>query len=153
MGRILRAFAWLRWRMLINSLERTGARDTIERFSIAIEKLGPIMAAVLMIPSGFLLASAAAASGFAVARGDQHSMVFEAARFLLLIIPVASIFGPLLLPAADRTNPVRMLLLPIPRHTLYAAQSASAFADLWVVAMLPIVLFVPLGLLAGGAVV
>ena len=38
--------------MLINSLERTGARDTIERFSIAIEELGPIMAAVLMIPSG-----------------------------------------------------------------------------------------------------
>ena len=28
---ILRAFAWLRWRMLINSLEKTGARDTVER--------------------------------------------------------------------------------------------------------------------------
>ena len=26
MLRILRAFAWLRWRMLLNSLERTGAR-------------------------------------------------------------------------------------------------------------------------------
>ena len=37
MLRILRAFAWLRWRMLINSLERTGARDMLERFSIAIE--------------------------------------------------------------------------------------------------------------------
>jgi len=153
MGRIFRAFVWLRWRMLINSLEKTGARDTVERFSIAIEKLGPIMAAVLMIPSGFLLASAAAASGFALARGDQHTILFATARFLLMIIPVASIFGPLLLPAADRTNPVRMLLLPIPRHTLYAAQSASAFGDIWVLAMLPIVLFVPLGLLAGGAVV
>ena len=49
MVRILRAFAWARWRMLINSLEKTGARDRIERFSIAIEKLGPIMAGVLMI--------------------------------------------------------------------------------------------------------
>jgi len=46
MFRILRAFAWLRCRMLINSLENTSARDTVERFSIAIEKLGPIMAAV-----------------------------------------------------------------------------------------------------------
>jgi len=151
MGRILRAFAWLRWRMLINSLERTGARDTIERFSIAIEKLGPIMAAVVLIPSGLLLAAGAAAAGFALARGSQHTILFDAARLLLLLIPVACIFGPLLLPAADRTNPVRMLLLPIPRRTLYAAQSASAFVDVWVVATLPIVLFLPLGLLVGGA--
>ncbi len=151
MGRILRAFAWMRWRMFVNSLEKTGARDTIERFSLAIEKLGPIMAGVLLIPSALLLAAAAAASGFALARGDQHSMFFEAARFILLVIPIVSIFGPLLLPAADRTNPIRLLLLPIPRSTLYVAQSSSAFGDVWVLLMLPIVLFVPAGLLAGGA--
>jgi hypothetical protein len=151
MLRILRAFVWLRWRMLINSLERTGARDTIERFSIAIEKLGPIMAAVLMVPSALALAAAAVASGFGLARGDQYPLIFTAVRFLLLMVPVACIFGPLLLPAADRTNPIRILLLPIPRSTLYAAQSSSAFGDVWVVLMLPLVLFVPLGLLAGGA--
>ena len=153
MLRTLRAFAWLRWRMLINSLERTGARDTVERFSIAIEKLGPIMAAVLMVPSALILAAASTASGFALARGDQHSLFFEAARYLLLLVPIVCIFGPLLLPAADRTNPVRLLLLPIPRRTLYAAQSASAFADVWVVLMLPIVLFVPVGLAAGASFV
>jgi hypothetical protein len=152
MLRILGAFVWLRWRMLINSLEKTGARDTVERFSIAIEKLGPIMAAVLMVPSALLLASAAVAGGFALARGEQ-SLLFVAARYLLLVVPVASIFGPLLLPAADRTNPIRLLLLPIPRATLYAAQSSSAFSDIWVLVLLPIVLFVPIGLLAGGAVV
>jgi len=151
MLRILRAFAWLRWRMLINSLEKTGARDTVERFSIAIEKLGPIMAAVLMVPSGLILAAAATASGLALARGDQHSLFFAAARYLLFAVPIVSIFGPLLLPAADRTNPVRLLLLPIPRNTLYVAQSSSAFGDMWVLAMLPIVLFVPLGLLIGGS--
>jgi hypothetical protein len=153
MLRILRAFAWLRWRMLINSLERTGARDTIERFSIAIEKLGPIVAAVLLIPSALMLAAAAVAAGFALGRGQDYSLVFIAIRFLLLILPAGCIVGPLLLPAADRTNPVRMLLLPIPRSTLYAAQSASAFADVWVVLMLPIVLFLPVGLLAGGALI
>ena len=153
MFRTLRAFAWLRWRMLINSLENTTARDTVERFSIAIEKLGPIMAAVLMVPSALILAAAAVASGFALARGDQHSVLFEAARYLLFIVPIVSIFGPLLLPAADRTNPVRLLLLPIPRSTLYVAQSSSAFGDVWVLLMLPIVLFVPLGLLAGAAFV
>jgi len=150
---ILRAFAWLRWRMLINSLEKTGARDTVERFSIAIEKLGPIMAAVLIVPSALILAAAATASGIALARGNQHSLFFEAARYLLLIVPIVSIFGPLLLPAADRTNPVRLLLLPIPRGTLYIAQTSSAFGDLWVVLMLPIVLFVPVGLLIGASFV
>ncbi len=136
--------------MLINSLENTTARDTVERFSIAIEKLGPIMAAVLMVPSALVLAAAAVAAGFALARGE-HPLIFVAAEYLLLIIPVISIFGPLLLPAADRTNPIRLLLLPIPRGTLYVAQSSSAFGDMWVLVMLPIVVFVPIGLLAGGA--
>lgn len=152
MLRILGAFVWLRWRMLINSLEKTSARDTVERFSIAIEKLGPIMAAVLMVPSALLLAAAAAAGGFSLARGEE-SLVFIAAHYLLRVVPIVSIFGPLLLPAADRTNPIRLLLLPIPRGTLYVAQSSSAFGDVWVLVMLPIVLFVPIGLLAGGAVV
>ena len=125
--------------------------DTVERFSVAIERLGPIMAAVLMIPSVLLLGAAAAASGFALARGEQHSIFFEAARYFLLVIPVVGIVGPLLLPAADRTNPVRLLLLPIPRRTLYVAQSSSAFGDVWVLLMLPVVLFLPVGLIAGGA--
>src|SRR4051812_20326036 len=151
MFRILRVFAWLRWRMLINSLENTGARDTIERFSIAIEKLGPIAAAVLMVPSALALAAAGVASGFGLARGDEYPWIFTVVRFLLLIVPVACIFGPLLLPAADRTNPIRILLLPIPRSTLYAAQSSSAFGDIWILLMLPFVLFLPIGLVAGGA--
>ena len=33
MLRIFRAFVWMRWRVFINSLERTAARDTLERFS------------------------------------------------------------------------------------------------------------------------
>ncbi len=153
MLRILRAFAWLRWRMFLNSLERTGARDTLERFSLAIEKLGPIMAGILMIPSGLALAAVSAAGGFALARGDDHPFYFEAVRYLLLAVPIFSIVGPILMPAADRTNPVRLLLLPIPRGTLYVAQSSSAFADLWVLFMLPIMVAVPLGLMAGGAAI
>ena len=35
MLRILRAFAWMRWRVLINSLERNSSRDTLERLSLA----------------------------------------------------------------------------------------------------------------------
>jgi hypothetical protein len=117
----LRAFAWLRWRTLINSLEKTGARDTVERFSVAIEKLGPIMAAVLLVPSSLGLASLATAGGFALARGEQQSKLFATVRFLLFAVPIFGVIGPLLLPAADRTNAVRILLLPISRATLYVA--------------------------------
>lgn len=152
MLRILRAFAWLRWRMLLNSLEKTSARDRLERFSIAMEKLGPIMAGIVMIPSAIVLAVIGTAGGFALGRGHQHSLLFEAARYLLLVVPVISIVVPLFLPAADRTNPVRLLLLPIPRSTLYVAQSATAFADVSALIMMPLVLFVPVGLAAAGAI-
>ena len=151
MFRTLRAFAWLRWRMLINSLEGTGTRDTLERFSVAIEKIGPIMAGVLLVPSGIALSALGAAAGFALARDESHASLFSLVRFILLAAPILSIVGPLLLPAADRTNPVRLLLLPISRRTLYVAQSASALGDLWVVLTLALVGFVPLGLAAGGA--
>src|SRR5215212_2710842 len=151
MLRTLRAFAWLRWRMLINALEKTGARDTLERFSLAMEKLGPIMAGILMIPSALLLAAVASGGGYALARGDARSLLFEASRYLLLTGSILCVAGPLLMPAADRTNPVRMLLLPISRGTLYAAQSASAFGDVWVLLTLPLILCVPIGLAAGGA--
>ncbi len=56
MLRTLRAFAWMRWRVLLNSLERTGARDRLERFSLAIDQLGPIIATILLVPSALGLA-------------------------------------------------------------------------------------------------
>jgi hypothetical protein len=152
MLRILRAFAWLRWRMLLNSLEQTGARDTLERFSLAIEKLGPILLGVLMIPSALVLAVGAVTTGYALARGDERPFLLHAARLLLAAVPIFSVVGTLFMPAGDRTNPVRLLLLPISRRTLYVAQASSALGDVWIVLTLPLVLFLPVGLLAGGAV-
>ncbi len=148
---ILRAFAWLRWRMFINSLERTGSRDMLERFSIAAEKLKPIMAAVLMIPSGLALATLGAAAGYALASGESASLLVRVPRYVLAAFPALSVVGPLFLPAADRVNPVRILLLPIERRTLYAAQTAAALGDIWIAPLLPLVAAVPFGLAAGGA--
>ena len=150
MFRMLKAFAWMRWRMLANSLERTGSRDTLERFSIAIENLGPIIAAVLLIPSALILGGLGVAAGYDLP-GGERSIPFQAARILLLIVPALAIVGPLFMPAADRTNPVRLLLLPIPRSTLYVAQSSAAFGDPWTMLMIPLALGVPVGLAAAGA--
>lgn len=148
--RILRAFAWLRWRMLINALERTGSRDALERFSIAIEKLGPILAGILLIPSALILAGLGAAAGYALAQGGMRPTIFEVCRYLLLAVTILAVIGPLFLPAADRTNPVRLLLLPIPRSVLYVAQSSAAFGDPWNLLSMPMLAAIAAGLLVGG---
>ena len=152
MFRMLKAFAWMRWRMLANALEHTGSRDTLQRLSIAMENLGPIIAAVLLIPSALTLGALGIATGYMTADGSTSvAGIVNLTRVLLLLVPVFVIVGPLLMPAADRTNPVRLLLLPIPRHTLYIAQSSAAFGDPWTMLMVPLVLGVPIGLAAAGA--
>lgn len=151
MIRILRAFAWMRWRMLLNSFEKTGSRDFLERFSIAVEKLGPIMVGILIVPSALMLLAGSVAAGYSVAAADPHSVIVLGLRWILIFVPIVAVVGPLFLPSGDRTNPVRLLLLPIPRSTLYAAQAATALGDSWIVLTLPILVGLPLGLLAGGA--
>ena len=86
MLRILRAFAWLRWRVLLNSLERRGSRDALERFSLAVEQLAPIIAGVvLMVPSALGLAGCSGLCRLDArlrrAAGDSS---FELLSFLLL---------------------------------------------------------------------
>ena len=149
---ILRAFAWMRWRVLVNSLERTGARDTLERLSIAVEQIGPLLAAALFIPSAFGLAALSGYAGYALGSApDRIPVMFEVLRFLLLAAVALSIVGPIMLPASERTNAVRLLLLPIPRSVLYIAQAASALTDPWNLLVVPMVLAFPVGLALSGA--
>ncbi|HJR58227.1 MAG TPA: hypothetical protein VJ813_02470 [Vicinamibacterales bacterium] len=150
MFRILRAFAWLRWRMLVNSLEKTGSRDALERFSIAIERLGPLLAAILLIPSALFLAGLGIGAGYLLATGGS-AIPFTATRYLLFVVPLLAVVGPLFLPAADRTNPIRLLLLPIPGSVLYVAQASAALGDPWTMLAMPLLAGIPIGLAAGGA--
>ena len=150
MFRILRAFAWMRWRVLLNSLEHTGARDTLERLSLAVEQIGPIIALALLAPSAIGLAGIGGYAGYWLAAG-QPVMTFEALRILLLAACGFAVVGPLLMPSMEPTAVVRLLLLPIPRQTLYAAQAAGALSEPWVLISLPVVLAVPVGLALGGA--
>jgi hypothetical protein len=151
MFRILRAFAWMRWRVLINSLERTGARDTLERLSLAVGQLGPIIAALVFVPSLLALSALSAFAGHSVAAGPDRPITFEILRYLTLAISGVAVIGPIVIPVMERANPVRLMLLPIPRATLYVAQAAASIADPWTLLMVPIVLFLPLGLAVGGA--
>jgi hypothetical protein len=151
MLRILRAFAWLRWRVLLNSLERRGSRDAIERFSMAFEQLTPILVFLLMVPSTLGLAAVGAYAGWQLALGEPRVMSFELLRFVLLGGCIFALVGPIVLPAGERTNAVRLLLLPIPRGLLYLAQAISAVADPWMLLVAAVVVAIPVGLAAGGA--
>jgi hypothetical protein len=149
MTRIFRAFLCLRWRVFVNSLERTGARDTIERFSIATEKLGPIMALVLLVPSSIALAVLGLIAGYGTATGEWL-LPIELVRYVLLAATVFTVIGPIFLPMRDAGNVVRFLLLPIPRLALYIAHVTGALADPWVLLTVPPLLMIPIGLAAGG---
>lgn len=137
--------------MLINSFEHTGSRDMLERMSIAAENLGPIIATLLLVPTALILGGVGVAAGYALGSGESESVLVAAAGYLLIFVPVLAIVGPLVLPAADRANPVRLLLLPIPPSTLYVAQSSVAFGDIWNLLMLPLVVGIPVGVAATGA--
>jgi hypothetical protein len=146
---MLRAFAWLRWRVLINSLERRGSRDVIERFSAAFEQLAPVIAALMMVPSAVALAGLGAYAGWRLGQGEAAT-AFGIVRLLLFAACVLTIVGPILLPAAERTNAIRLLLLPIPRGVLYLTQSMSALADPWIVLAGVLVIAVVAGIAGAG---
>lgn len=147
--RILRAFAWLRWRVLINSLERRGSRDVVERFSVAFEQLAPVIAAIMMVPSAIALAGLGAYAGWTLGHGET-GFAFVIVRTIVFAACGLTVVGPVLLPAAERTNAVRLLLLPIPRGVLYLTQSMSALADPWILLAAVLVAAVAAGIAAAG---
>src|SRR5262245_29326549 len=149
MTRIFRAFVWMRFRVLINSLERTGARDTLERFSVATEKLGRIAALVLLIPSSAILFILGIATGFALAQSTS-TVTLLVVRYFLLLVLFLTLIGPIILPLRDSGGIVRFLLLPIRRIDLYLAQMSGALADPWILLVIPVVVLgIPIGLAVG----
>ena len=148
MKRIFRAFLWMRWRVLVNSLERTGSRDTIERFSVAAGKLGPIVAMILLIPTSVILFILGITAGFGTATGSM-TIPLQVLRYLTLLAMALTLLGPVILPTRDGGSVTRMLLLPIPKAALYMAQVAGALADPWIALLVPAVLGVAIGMAIG----
>ena len=146
MFRTLRAFAWMRWRVLVNSLERTGARDRLERLSLAVEQIGPLIALRPARPVGDRPRRRSAATPATGSPAATPVMTFEALRILLLAACGFAVVGPLLMPSMEPTAIVRLLLLPIPaRHAVRGAGRAAALSEPWVLIALPVVLSIPVG--------
>ncbi len=135
--------------MLVNTFERTSARDAIERLSLAVETVGPIIALLLLVPSAAGMAVLGGAAGFGLATGVWQ-IPFEVFRYLFLAALVFAVIGPIVLPAGGADSPTRYLLLPVPRSLLFLAQLVGTFADPWILLVIPAVLAVPVGVLIGG---
>jgi hypothetical protein len=154
MIRFLKAFAWLRWRLLINNLKGSRRRDTMERLARVMALLVKVLLFLLPLGGALLFGALGMLGGWMVGTGSAPpAPVIFAARMSLLAVFIMLALIPL--SAATQggvTGYKRLLLLPISRHALHAVEVAASLADPWVVFILPgIVLFAGGLMLAGRA--
>jgi hypothetical protein len=133
----------------MNTLERSSARDTVERLSLAIEQIGPIIGIALLAPSAAFLGAFGIYAGY-WSISDDTVISFEVVRLLLLVACGFSILAPIVMPSLERTSAVRLLLLPIPSRTLYVAQAAGAVSEPWILLAIPAIIGVAIGLALRG---
>ena len=153
MIRFLRAFAWLRWHLLLNGVRASAKRDAWEQLSRILALAVPAMIVVLSLGSIIAVAVGALLGGNALATGrfvapDVIIFVVRAVLFgamtLVAIMPVGS--------AAQTTSTKysRLMLLPIPTRVLHVVEVLAGLADPWILFMLPGLALFAVGLSWGG---
>jgi len=152
LARTLRAFVWLRWRMLVNAVRSGERRDVLERVSRTLAAMAPIIAAVLSIGSHIGVSVLGFLGGRAAATGlVQPAAVLFVVRIvlgaLLGLVVVMTTLAPMQTMMASYS---RLLLLPIPRSTLHLVEVLANLTDPWIAIVLPGLATFALGLAAGG---
>lgn len=153
MIRFLRAFAWLRWHLLLNGVRASARRDTWEQLSRILALAVPAMIVVLSMGSILAVAVGGLLGGNALATGrfvapDVIVFVVRAVLFgamaLVAVMPIGS--------AAQTTSTrySRLLLLPIPTRVLHLVEVLAGLADPWILFMLPGLALFAIGLSWGG---
>ena len=154
MIRFLRAWGWLRWRTFMNAIERSQRADRLARFSRAIEALGPVMVAVMMIPSAAIAMGLGAAAGYGLGSGASWGTpLMHALRIVLFIVVLMTVIGPIVLPSGrGLASLTRLLLLPVPHKALFAGEVLGGLAEPWTLLASLAALMMPVGALAAGNV-
>lgn len=152
MIRVLRALVWLRWRSAVNGLTRGRGRDSLERASRVLRVVAPFLVVLMVLPMSIALAVGGFAGGLiAASRPPVLRGVTAIARVLLGGITAILILAPALRSLERRSSaPSRLLLLPIPPRLLHAADLAASGADPFILWIVPALLALPAGLVAGG---
>ena len=152
MIRYFRAFVWLRWRLLANSMRGARRRDTLEQISRMLAILTPILLAVMSL--GLVVATSALAfvAGRSAANGlfDPAMGVLILRIALAIMLAVLALFAILVPSQTSLTRYNRLLLLPIPRRVLHLVEVAASLADPWLLWIIPGVLAFAAGMAVGG---
>ncbi len=152
MIRFLRAFAWLRWRLLLNGVRGSRRRDTLEQISRLLALIVPALIVVMSLGSIVMVAVAGFLGGRALTSGQFPShVVVLVARGLLLVVTALVVFMPVGGAAqTTSTKYSRLLLLPIPARGLHLVEVLAGLADPWILFVLPGLVLFGLGLAMGG---
>jgi len=148
----LRAFAWLRYRFLVNGLRGGKRRDSMERLSRVAAVVVPALLLMFFLVAAVGLGALAFTGGRLVAMGEiEARVVLVVARLLLLIVLAILLLAPLGASLhGSLPGLTRFLLLPIAPRTLHFIEVAAGAADPWIAFLLPGFLLLPAGLAAGG---
>jgi hypothetical protein len=145
-GGLLRAFVWLRWRALANSLARR-RRSSANRLMAWAEVAGQVLLWGMAASGGLALGAAAVIVPWALQEGRETGLragtLFALrgglAVFTLTILVIPAFRGL----SGGSFGRTRLLLLPIRGRVLHALELAAHLADPWLLLVIP-------GLLAVG---
>jgi hypothetical protein len=147
---LLRAFAFLRFRLMVNGL-RAHRRDGFEQVSRVTRLLVAAVVAVSLIPGSILVAVLAFIGGRGLALGNEKALaVTTGARGVLALVAIIVVISPILKFGGSAASATRLALLPVPRGLLFAAELGAQLGDPWILAVIPALLALPAGFLAGG---
>ena len=150
--RLVKAFVWLQWRLLVNGLKGGRKRDSLERFSRWSDATLPAVATVMLIPAVLLMAAAGGFAGWTLASGSGREAGVAFVLTMGLLVPLFwLLLRPLVsagLAGVERGELLR--LLPIPTSFLRHLELIRAALDPILLLFAAAVLALPLGALVAG---
>jgi hypothetical protein len=149
---LLRAFAWLHWRLAVNGLRGGRRRDALERVSRITQVAAPALLAAAVIPAGLAFAVLATWGGWALVSTSAGAQIVPLVAGLLLLAPLAW-FAIRPLVRAGQEGPERgelLRLLPIPTRALRHLELLRAGTDPLFLVVAPGIVLLPAGSLLGG---
>ena len=157
MLRTIRAFMWMRWRVSRNAF-KTRQRDSLEQISRALGALAPIFMLLLLVPTVLFLALGSLFVGFKMGRAGTvliwQSVAFVGIRLGLVVATIVVLIAPMVRSSRGTGSEMtRLLLLPIRRGLLHAAEVLGALSDPWLAVMFPALILFPIGIAIGGSLI
>jgi hypothetical protein len=146
MIRFLKAFAWLRWRLLVGSLRGGRRRDTVEFLSRLTELAVKALLFLAPLGAALVLGLLGLVGGWTVGKGSAPAagVLLTARIILLMMVPLSTATQGAV------TGSQRLLLLPISRRALHLVEVLASLADPWVVFALPGIMLFAAGLMLAG---